>query len=490
MRGFNHYKWRNAEGINLSTVPVGSAEEGAMKKIPKNKKEEKSKRGKGIMSTFKNRKRILALILITAFALSSGSILLAFHNQQAVQYNSLTNTLTQTYFQNSLKNMKGLNALVENAVNKETNTMQQFPNDPTEAPIITVGTDYYLPFSDNTFRGPNNFGSYIWMFSAQDTQVKIDLDNDGNFDYVLNLVANQPVTFSNPLSGTRIVSDKPVAVFYHIYSEDYSIYDSVILSYEALPTNVLGMDYYLPSNCMALYIVSTTPSTNIQIDTNNDGFPEMTWANQGIGAALNYQNPPAGTHITSNNPIGVVAVSMNWANRDNTFSYAVLPTNRLGTDYWFNLDISLRYVDATDYSGFRIVATQDNTLINIDGNNYALNEGGTLPYQTGTSFSSHITSDKPIGVVYLLDIYARDIWAGVYRHYTFSQLLEPTSQLGTSYQKAYTIGATHDNTEIKIDINYDGVFEYTVYLNAGQTFNPLTEYKIQTNPKTTWLRMK
>ncbi|MEX2705287.1 MAG: hypothetical protein Q6352_008500, partial [Candidatus Freyrarchaeum guaymaensis] len=344
---------------------------------------------------------------------------------------------------------------------------------------ISVGMEYYLPFADNTTHGDYLY-SRLYLFSPTNTAVRIDSDNDNIFETVLNVTENTETVYNYPIAGSHIVSDDPVLIYYRHQSDDWGAYDDQAFTYTLLPVDILGVDYYLPSSPTIISMVATQSSTNIQIDTDNDGTPEATYSNLNKGTVRNYTNPSAGTHITSNHPIFVVAVNYNWANMDSTYSYSVLPTDKLGTDYWYNIDYkTLRYNTVADYSALHIVATQDNTQLHINSQNYILNTGETISYSFNNG-TIHITSDKPVGAVYIFDIYATDPWAGnPNRHYMHAMSLIPTTQLGTEYPISYYVVSTHDNTRVDIDSDFNGSFENTTYLNAGGAINT---FYTQSNP--------
>ncbi|MEX2705605.1 MAG: right-handed parallel beta-helix repeat-containing protein [Candidatus Freyrarchaeum guaymaensis] len=349
-----------------------------------------------------------------------------------------------------------------------------------DSSVISVGMEYYLPFADNTTHGDYLY-SRLYLFSPTNTTVRIDSDNDDIFETVLNVTENTETVYNYPIAGSHIVSDHPVLIYYRHQSDDWGAYDDQAFTYTLLPVSVLGVDYYLPSSPTIISMVATQSDTSIQIDTNNDGTPEASYSGLGPGDVRNYTNPPAGTHVTSNNPVYVVAVNYDWGGEDSTYIYSVLPTERLGTDYWFNIDYkTLRYNQVSNSSAIHIVATQDNTQLYINLAGYSLNAGETVSYSFDNG-SVHITSDKPVGAAYIFNVYATDPWDGD-RHYAHAMSLTPTSQLGTEYHRAYYVVATHDNTRVDIDGDHDGVFENTTYLNAGEAINTFYVKSHPTNP--------
>jgi hypothetical protein len=351
-------------------------------------------------------------------------------------------------------------------------TIQQSSNGTS---CIYVGSEYYVPYTYNTSNippGEGDWSSQLYIFSPVNTTVYIDSNNSGVFGTVLNITANNLTEYMYPVAGSHIVSDTPVFICYRYHSNNYLIYDDGDFAYTLYPVNELGTDYYLPSSPTIISMVATQNGTNIQVDTNNSGIPAATYSNLNAGTVVNYTSPPAGTQITSNIPIGVVAVNYNWTNSDSTYAYSVLPTNLLGTDYWFNVNYTVGlYNTIDDYSGLYFVATQNNTQVQVNSTNYSLNAGQCAVYYFDNS-SVHLTSNQPVGVAYIFDDYAPDPWvSGVDRNYEASCTLIPTSELGTNYPYSCYIVATQNNTQVNIDSNYSGIFSNTVYLNAGQAIN-------------------
>jgi len=93
-----------------------------------------------------------------------------------------------------------------------------------------------------------------------------------------------------------------------------------------------------------------------------------------------------------------------------------------------------------------------------------------------------LQSEKPFFAIYISDIYARDPWRNVYRHYTHAFPLMPSSLVG----KIYNVGTTRPTTThgwpynllmitslensntIQFDAESDGVIDSTIILNEGE----------------------
>ncbi|WP_457549945.1 hypothetical protein [Archaeoglobus sp.] len=102
-----------------------------------------------------------------------------------------------------------------------------------------------------------------------------------------------------------------------------------------------------------------------------------------------------------------------------------------------------------------------------------------LTYEDGSveSFivngSRLIKTDRPAAAYILFDAYVRcsnsDV-CGKYEfvHYSLAFKVYPISELGTK-GVAFTIVSPFDGNEIKIDQNYDGIFERVIHLNKGET---------------------
>ncbi|MFB0559810.1 MAG: hypothetical protein ACETWM_01075, partial [Candidatus Lokiarchaeia archaeon] len=277
------------------------------------------------------------------------------------------------------------------------NSHSGYSNIQTRTKAVSTGFEYYVPFVENSDHGNPPLSSNLFIYSPVNTIIRIDSDNDDVFETVLSITANNLTIYSTPTAGTHILCNDPVLIYYKYLSNNGGVYDDQSFAYTLLPVESLGTDYYLPSNPKIISIVATQDNTNIQVDTNNDGTPEATYNNLDRGIVRTYSNPPAGTHVTSNNPIFVVTVNYDWVNEDSTYGYSLIPTDRLGTEYWFNIDYkSLRINVINDYTALHIVATQNETQLYVDSTNYDLNAGESVIH-TFNKGSISITSDKPVG---------------------------------------------------------------------------------------------
>lgn len=217
--------------------------------------------------------------------------------------------------------------------------------------------------------------------------------------------------------GTRIRASQPLTVVQ--YDNDEADWEMTLLP----ATVAWGKDYWYAGIKSFGYgapnyllLTAGTEGTHILIDLNHDGIPEQQFLNLKEGDTIRYEDfavesghfigthyPPAadgyyyvgkdkraGAHITSNFPIQAHA----FASMGDAFgsAYLLLPTEILGKEYKvpFIPTHTARFPgpEWDDADRILIVATQDNTVINIDDpdmpgielENRVLNAGQTLEY--------------------------------------------------------------------------------------------------------------
>jgi subtilase family serine protease len=201
--------------------------------------------------------------------------------------------------------------------------------------------------------------------------------------------------------GIHITSDKDVSVLFHVPL--YSLITDE--TYLALPTHLLGTEYYLMAYTPVLRsepaeytVIAIEDNTNIKIGSN--------FVNLNRGQIYYHFSPVdlTGTHVKSDKPIGLIAstVTSDVPERVPRVCCAdpmleqMLPVSLLGTDYFV---APLHSPDSGEI--YRLLAAEDNTVITVNHMGYLetlhLNSGEwtELVYE----HAMHITSNSPVMVM-------------------------------------------------------------------------------------------
>ncbi|MCK5660185.1 MAG: PKD domain-containing protein, partial [Methanosarcinales archaeon] len=347
-------------------------------------------------------------------------------------------------------------------------------------PKFTYSNDFILPYAHNTRYYGHYFRSGVYLIPLNDTTVWIDKDNDGIPEQTMDAYATKTNFIANLPSGARITSVEPMMAYYYRHENNYGTYDDVVSTYTILPTGLLGQDYWIPSGTPATgqerrgitHIAAVNDTTSVQIDTNKDGIPDITFSLD--SGTIVTKELPTGSHITSSGPLAVTLDFSYYTNEESDY-VQILPTEMLGTDYWLyaNFD-DVRAQKISDASGVYIVVTKDNTIVNIETSSGSSGVGSEQTYNKGDAIyrdiltTTHIESSKPIQVLYRYDLIRRDPWAGKNRHMMASMPVIPTPSLGKEFDHGYILQATQDGTTVQYDTNRDQIVDFTQTLNGGE----------------------
>ena len=223
--------------------------------------------------------------------------------------------------------------------------------------------------------------------------------------------------------GIYISADEEVVVYgvnRELYSDD---------AYLALPTDVLGKEYYTVSYAPSYYycefaVIGAHDHTRVHIKLANH--PNITvhfrghvyHKNQWINVTLdrfstleiNSVGDLTGTHILANKPVGVISgnkkavVGTTGKSRDH-LTEMLLPVQAWGKNF-----ATVPIPDRASGDIFRFVASQDNTHVTVSGvvdgkpfsDQFVIHHaGGFVQKQYSSKLYSHVVSDKPMAVYQL-----------------------------------------------------------------------------------------
>jgi len=349
---------------------------------------------------------------------------------------------------------------------------------------------YWVPYVEQTAVGPSETWNYVYLRAEEDgTSVSVDFNHDGVPDVTSNLSGWDCLLLGGPhntvagavpglLPGTRITSNKPLVAIYRFAFGDFGAYEDGMLWYSLPTTAVTGNEFWLPFSAQKTALVGTTNGTEVTVDTNGDGVPDQTLT-LGYGETEVLTDLPAGSRLSSSQPIGAAAVAYSNGFYDNTYAVTLLPTNLWSTSYFVPLGHPYSYPSATDLSRVLIVGGQDGTSVSVGGQNLPCNRGQVL--SVNLTAEAQIQSTAPIYAVYVSDILATDPWKSVQRHYAYAHNL-PSDALkvnettmafaaqdsnGAPATRVVVTGLS-PNTHVALDISANGGVDRTETLNRGQ----------------------
>ncbi len=272
-----------------------------------------------------------------------------------------------------------------------------------------------------------------------------------------------------------------------VYGENISLKD---ISYQ-------GKEFWISrptiknimSNYSASIILQSEKLANVTIKSNGFVWNEIVEPGKPAVFGLLYYTEiyyrnkaeNKGIHITSDQDISVIFKAPSYGATVDE-SYLAIPAKNLGTEY-FNISTTSHsfspyqpYGDYASLQRINVVATRDNTTIEIEGNRIKLNKGQSYQFQRFiiTDFTGYyIRSDKPISVIsgvdctyipqdcgvcdsLLAQIMPTSIWG---REFLTAPLYSPASS------DFIRIVSADDNTEINFQ---DEITSESIYLDKGQ----------------------
>ncbi len=279
------------------------------------------------------------------------------------------------------------------------------------------GKEFWFTFMEHVDSKQNTMVVMITSRYATSGTVKMDGINwRSGFNVAANdvTIIRLPVDAENVGSesvqklGVKVESDLPISVYIHQYSNLRSD-ASLVLPIEALGTEYFTLNYrgfnnmgrYYPSECVVVgtedgTVVEIIPSANT-LQGKRAGQPISVTLNQGETYLLQAELTAdlTGTYIKSDKKVAVLSgnawteIPQGCPNWDNLLEM-MPPLNTWGKKY-ITTPTKLRY------EVIRIIASQDNTLLQIDGSQSSqvtINRGQS--YEFNASEAYYIHADKPI----------------------------------------------------------------------------------------------
>jgi hypothetical protein len=310
----------------------------------------------------------------------------------------------------------------------------------------------YFPLVDNEgVSGYDTLDSAVKVHTLyNNTFVFIDLNYNGKYDdgepsqYIntdkwyefRNLPDNKLI---------KLIADKPIVSYYWHWSNNWGLYDDDRFDYSNC---IPGNEFIVPRNGKVC-IGSLEDENNIKVD-------DKTYSlNKGEILKLDVNK---GTIIKSDKPIVAVLYNVNKSNYDSSWAVTLIPTNYFGTEFI----IPKKPVEA--FSQFKDIKSNEQKI-------YITYSDGTVEVKEAPDNIEKWTTKKPAMMYYFFDIYSKDPWALSYRHYMCAFKILPVSLLPNEYIGAFSIISPYNGNEIKIDSNYDGIYDKTITLNENEGYN-------------------
>ncbi|XP_056011017.1 uncharacterized protein LOC130051889 isoform X2 [Ostrea edulis] len=296
------------------------------------------------------------------------------------------------------------------------------------------GTKFVVAFLDNLAHR-NDISPELFVTTASHAPVHVHVTSPGSKNPsirqsfvvtrgVVHKVAVDPHFRLNHTElvhkAIRITADAEITV-YGVNRETAS--DDVYL---ALPTDVLGTEYYTISHTPAYYycvfaVISIANGTQVSIQLPNHDWVKVTynnhvynkndWINVTMDKFQTFQissvGDLTGSHVISSHPVGVISgnkktiVGHTGGSRDH-LTEMLMPVQAWGKNF-----ATVPIPERTVGDEFRFVASKDNTQINVTGrlNGTIFHDNFTIPHagdyvqkSYSSSLYSHVKANEPIAV--------------------------------------------------------------------------------------------
>jgi hypothetical protein len=307
--------------------------------------------------------------------------------------------------------------------------------------MTNVGTDFWIAFPPNWSNQGYPSIHISSNFSTSGTIHSAFPGVDQNFTVVPGTVTELSIPMAVGLvigienKGIRVTSVDPVSVYglsYEPASTD---------AFMALPVNALGTDYRVMSynthghGRSQFSVIATQDNTTVTIFNHWTNSTNTITLNQGQ-TYINNDNPApdqdiTGSRIQSDHPVAVYGSSDCIYIPDNSCDACDHIVEEMFPSYEWGKNFVTIALAGRDNSGdrFRIMASEDNTYITINGViNYTLNAGDY--YEINLAGYSSITSTRPVMVAQFAK---GELCTGNTKGDPLMMLIPPTEQFLMNY---------------------------------------------------------
>ncbi len=277
------------------------------------------------------------------------------------------------------------------------------------------GTDFWLAFPGNYFGGPA-----LTLFVSGDTATTGTVEIPGlSFSQPFTVTPGDVTSVPVPSGADVDTTDQVQSLGIHVTAgAEVSVYGLNRIQYTTdaylgLPTDILGTSYVVMAwknvgNGLQseFAVVATQDATTVTITPSVNagsrpaGVPYQVTLNQGQTYQLRTSDPePAdltGTIVTSDKPVGVFG-GHQCANVPNGATLACdhVVEEMPPTDTWGKSFVTMPLATRTGGDTFRVLASQANTTVSVNGAAVATIGAGQY-YETLLTGPSMITADRPV----------------------------------------------------------------------------------------------
>lgn len=283
----------------------------------------------------------------------------------------------------------------------------------------TASYRYHVPFT-NDQRELSSAKTSVLRLTAQNTtaSVTIDVNANGTSTRTLSIEPGESVGITEPAPGAEIESTQPLSVYYRYRSSNFGAYEDGELTYGIPEESVLGSDYVLPVATDAVWLAAPT-QTVVDVDKDGDGASESTVTVPTDGS-VQVTEIPAGTQLSADAPVHMVAKHADWKSMDQTYAYTPLATGQARQQYTINAEPSYSRENPESRSAVVVAGTADNTTVEFtpkrgDDETQTLQAGETYSFTTQKQLN--LTASKPVVPIYSYHVVATDPWTSTRRGY-------------------------------------------------------------------------
>jgi len=268
-------------------------------------------------------------------------------------------------------------------------------------------------------------------------------------------------------------------------SESYRVaeienYTSQLTFYYSVPLKLPNYTHPANDYINYTYSVGLEDNTFIELDLDNNGTVDTAFViNRGEDFYLGEHSVSGplgplfseGVRILSSKPLRTDYI--HWNNDYSSYddcqtSYPLLPSFLWGEEFYVPMG----------GLGMNIGATESGAIVKLDSNNDGIFDdstvlgGGEIWHISNVTAGTHVIADRPIfPIVYNYDYDNKENkWSYELHSLDLLGTEYYTCEISSNYGRLYLVG-TSNGTTVQLDLNADGTFDTTCYLNAGDTIN-------------------